>query len=141
MTFETVIKNFTTRGLRIEDITRYLDAGNDIHHRDTKMGWTLLHFAAEDCNPDAIRLLITRGADPNIKENTGRTPLHFAVDSDLDTSIQAGRRATDMPTTRALIELGADESARTTDNATPRDIAVNYGAATLYDSLFRHPAA
>src|SRR5512146_2425580 len=103
MTFERVIGKFTTRGLRLKDVLHYLDAGGDLNRRDQKADWSLLHFAAEDCNAEVIRLLAARGADLNVRDRFGQTPLHIAVDSDLDTSARGGRRAVDMPTARALI--------------------------------------
>ncbi|MDB6029178.1 MAG: Pfs, and Ankyrin domain protein [Verrucomicrobiales bacterium] len=141
MTFETVIKSFTTRGLRVEDVCRYLDAGGDVRRRDEKMGWSLLHFGAEDRNPEAIRLLVVRGADLSAADRNGWTPLHLAVDGDMIIPSQAGRRATELPTVQTLIELGADETARASDGRTPRDIAVAYGQEVLYDSLLRRKAA
>jgi len=140
MTFETVIKHFT-RGLRVKDVQRYLDAGGDIDHRDSKMRWSLLHFAAEDRNSEVARLLADRGADLAARDWNGWTPLHVAVDSDMDTSSRDGRRATELPTVQTFIELGADEAVRASDGRTPRDIAVTYGQEVLYDSLLRPKAA
>src|SRR5712672_564930 len=135
MTFENLIKSFTTHGLRVEDVRRYLDAGGDINHRDQKMDWSLLHFAAEDCNSDVIRLLVAHGANLAVADRNGWTPLHLAVDSDMDTSARGGRRATELPTVQTLIELGADETVRASDGSAPRDIAAAYGQEVLYDSL------
>jgi len=63
--------------------------------------------------------------------------LHLAVDSDMDSSSRDGRRATELPTVQALIELGADETVRAADGETPRDVAIHYGQEILYDSLLR----
>lgn len=141
MTFETVIKNFTSRGLCVKDVQRYLDAGGEINHRDPKMEWSLLHFAAEDCNSEVIRFLVVRGADLAATDRNGWTPLHLAVDSDMDSSGRDGRCATELSTVQTLIDLGADETARATDGKTPRDIAVAYGQEILYDSLLRSGVA
>jgi ankyrin repeat protein len=137
MTFERVIKHFSTRGLRVEDVRRYLEAGGDIHRRDEKMNWSLLHFAAEDANCEVIRFLVAHGADLAATDRNGWTPLHLAVDTDMDTSSRDARRATELPTVKTLIELGADETVRAADGETPRDLALAYGEQALYDSLSR----
>lgn len=141
MTFEAVIKDFSTRGLRVAHVQRYLDAGGDLGHRNSETRWSLLHFAAEDQNPEAVRLLVAHGADMAATDWSGWTPLHVAVDSDMDTSSRDGRRATELPTVQTFIELGADETVRAKDGRTPRDIAVSYGEEILYDSLLRHHAS
>src|SRR4051812_39886478 len=128
MTFEKVIKHFGNGALRLKDVQRYLDAGGDVNRRDQKMNWSLLHFAAEDGNPEIVRLLATRGADLNARARNGWTPLHLALDSDIDAAQQEARRASELPTVEALIELGADTTAMAADGLLPRDIAAEYGA-------------
>lgn len=137
MPFENVIKKFSSQGLLAKDIERYLEAGGDINRRHPDSGWALLHFAAEDRNSAVIRLLVSRGANLNAQDRFGQTPLHIAVDSDLDTSGRDGHPATDMPTTLELVAAGADRSVTAADGRTPRDFALAYRLADLYDSL-RH---
>jgi ankyrin repeat protein len=141
MTFESVTRKFTTRGLRLDDVRRYLDAGGDICRRDQETGWSLLHFAAEDGNPEVIRFLAARGADRDVADRNGCTPLHLAVDRDMDTSSRGGRRARELPTIQTLIDVGAEENVRSANGATPRDMAVAYGQEALYDSLLRPKSA
>ena len=43
------------------------------------IGRTLLHGAAEDGQVEVIRLLVGRGADPNVFTRTGITPVHLAA--------------------------------------------------------------
>ena len=38
-----------------------------------------LHRACEYGNPDAVKLLLSFGADPTRKDSLGRSPLHFAA--------------------------------------------------------------
>lgn len=137
MTFESAIQHFSTCGLRVSDVQSYLDAGGDINHRGSRKAWPLLHFAAENCDHDVIRLLAARGADLRAKDQSGWTALHVATDTDLDTSGRGGRRATDLPTVRLLIELGTDGTEQTTDGLTARDIAISYGEEALFDSVLR----
>jgi ankyrin repeat protein len=141
MTFEKIIKNFGNRALRLKDVQRYLDSGGDVDRRDEKMNWSLLHYAAEDCNPEIVRLLATRGADVNARDKDGWTPLHWAVESDMDAASQEGRRASELPTVKALIEHGADTTAKATDGSMPRDIAAAYRLEALYDSVAQSKAA
>jgi len=124
------------RGLRIEEVQRYLDDGGDPNRR-TETGQTLLHIAADNGKIEIMRLLLARGADVNAKGYHGYTPLHIAVDSDCDTSSRDGRSATELPLTKLLLGFSADESVRDDDGETARDFAVAYGAVEtrLYDQL------
>jgi ankyrin repeat protein len=146
MTFARLLKSMgysmfssRPRGLQIAQLRRYLEDGGDVHARDAH-GWTLLHHAADNCEPDAVRLLASRGADVNAREpSRGYAPLHLAVDVDCNTTSRDGRRAADLPTTQALIECGADETIADCDGKVPRDTAIAYGPAetAMYDAISR----
>jgi len=127
------------RGLSIEDVRRYLDEGGDPNRR-TESGQTLLHIATDNGQVELMQLLVARGADVNARGHHGYTPLHLAVDMDCDTSPRDGRRATELPLTRLLLGLGADELARDDDGETARDVAVAYSRheTQLYDDIPRH---
>jgi ankyrin repeat protein len=137
MTFEAVIAKFSRRGLRTSDIQSYLDAGGDIDCHDENLGYTLLHFAAENREVDTIRFLASRNADLHARDRNGWTPLHTAADADLDTSPRDGRVATTLPTVKALLELGADQSLQGSDGKTARDIARDYKQESLFDAISR----
>jgi ankyrin repeat protein len=49
-----------------------------VHSRDTKLGWTPLHWAVERQHYDVVQLLLFRGADVNAREIHGWTPLRLA---------------------------------------------------------------
>lgn len=53
--------------------------GNVVNAKDDKTGYTPLHFAAEGCYVDLVSLLLEKGADSNIINNSGASPLHIAV--------------------------------------------------------------
>jgi ankyrin repeat protein len=68
----------------VELVRTYLDEGrisvtyrySDYHPNG---GQTLLHFAAERGNPEIVSLLLQHGADPNLTDNSGETPLYEIV--------------------------------------------------------------
>jgi ankyrin repeat protein len=130
--------NLGSRGLQVDDLQQYLDAGGDPNRR-VENDQTLLHVAADSGEPELVKLLISRGAAINAKGYHGYTPLHLAVDADCDTSAREDRRLRDLPTTRLLIESGADEFIRDEDGKIARDTAVAYGRVPteLYDAIPR----
>jgi hypothetical protein len=136
MSFEQAIEGFTDeRGLSVERIATYLDRGGDINAQWPRDGRCLLHFAAEDMNVEAIRLLASRGADFGLRTFLqGWTPLHLAVDADVDCASNAGLEIT-LGTVGALIDVGADETLRDDEGNMPRDIAVSYLVHDLYDKV------
>jgi ankyrin repeat protein len=92
----------------------------------------------EAASPELARVLVERGAKVNQRLRDGWTPLHGAVDADIDCALQAGRDP-DLIMTRALIELGADPESVTDAGMTIYDVARAYGpgGATLADDLRR----
>ena len=77
----------------------------------------LLHYAAKHGRADIIRLLVRKGADPNVeaKRHNRFRPLHFA----------ALRGGVDAVT--ALLECGADPDPRTQEGDTPLRLATERG--------------
>lgn len=115
-------------------LLRFLAFGGDVNARLADSGSTLLHLAVEYDNLPMIRALVEAGADIEAREASGWTPLHHAVDLDVDSAGQrAGpaegdfMRALRFSTTELLISLGADTEAQRADGLTPRDMAACYG--------------
>jgi hypothetical protein len=79
-------------------IERYLAEGGNPNRRNAK-GQTLLAAAAIYSWPKIVRLLLENSADPNARDRKGRTPLHHAADSSLDS-------------VKLLLAAGADAKAR-----------------------------
>ena len=69
-------------GYDITVVRRYLDEGVDPNHSyytRVRNGYTPLHFACSWNKPEAVKLLLERGADVEaIDRDTGHTPLHTA---------------------------------------------------------------
>ncbi|MCL7051434.1 hypothetical protein MKW94_009087 [Papaver nudicaule] len=66
-------------GLGSEECVRLLvSAGANGNHKDIRGQLTPLHMAAGYVKPDVVRTLIELGADPEIEDERGRTPLELA---------------------------------------------------------------
>lgn len=61
---------------RIEIMEYLLDLKSDINKQD-ELGQTALHIAVKNNDVDVINMLIKRGADANIKNCNGLTPLQY----------------------------------------------------------------
>ncbi|MBW4617933.1 MAG: ankyrin repeat domain-containing protein [Cyanosarcina radialis HA8281-LM2] len=116
MKFDDVVKS----PLQISDIDEYLNQGGDINYRDSRLihnyhplGWTLLHYAADEGNIEVIKYLAHRGAALNIVDEKGQTPLDLAVEYDFIIATQDGQMPTEMTMTIAKVVLellGANDS-------------------------------
>ncbi|KIO01817.1 hypothetical protein M404DRAFT_1002774 [Pisolithus tinctorius Marx 270] len=69
-------------------------------------------WAAYQGDALSVDLLLKHGANPNLKDDVGLSPLHWAV--------VRGNRAI----LRRLVEIGADIHAKDAEGRTPRDMAV-----------------
>ncbi|KAF1896759.1 hypothetical protein Lal_00034459 [Lupinus albus] len=66
-------------GLGSEPCVRLLaEAGANLDHRENSGGLTALHMAAGYVKPGVAKLLLDEGADPEIEDDRGRTPLDLA---------------------------------------------------------------
>ncbi|ROW10446.1 hypothetical protein VMCG_01629 [Cytospora schulzeri] len=54
------------------------DEAQEGRHEIYSTGQTALHLAACEANADMVQLLLDKGADPNARDNEGRTPLAHA---------------------------------------------------------------
>jgi len=75
-------------------------------------GWTPLHDAAKHSDSDIIQMMINAGAEVNAKESDGRTPLHIAAEWQ---NIEAAR---------TLLDAGADPDILSFAGLRPIDYAL-----------------
>ncbi len=54
-------------------------AFNAINARDPKTGETALHILTQQRNTEWLRVIVSRGANPNLGDNKGEMPLHIAA--------------------------------------------------------------
>ena len=99
--FDTLVKGFLAKGWDIN--------ASQKHRRGM---WTPLHWVAQRGLPNGIAGLLANGADPNVTDDKGRTPLHLIA--------QKGIGKNQM---KLLIEHGADLNARDDAGQTPLDYA------------------
>lgn len=86
-----------------------------------------VHAAASVGDAATMRLLLEKGADPNLRQQMGYAPLHATAAN--------GDRAT----TEVLLAHGADANARNDDGKTPADLADERGHGELAEWLRRQP--
>jgi ankyrin repeat protein len=114
----------------VETMASLLDAGQDVDLVDPETGNTILLLAIESSQLGAVRFLLKRGANPNKSGPGGVTPLHLAVDVEVeeakrrfDVSGEASRVATSLVT--LLLEAGADPRQSNPTGETPIHWAQN----------------
>ena len=129
--FRCALEVSTLRGSGIE-LGTLIDSGVDVNKR-TKGGKcgnqsnTPLHFAACN-NPKDCELLINAGANMDLKNVDGDTPLHL--------SVRAGR----LSTCRVLVDAGANVELTNNDGDTPLHLAVKYRSNSFVACLVHNGA-
>jgi ankyrin repeat protein len=94
-------------------VNALLDRGADI---DTRLrGATALHYVAKAGFLKTARVLIARGADPDVTNDDGETPLFYAF--------KAGKRSDVGAMCGLLVSAGADTEHQNKKWATPRQMA------------------
>ena len=99
--FDTLVKGFLAKGRDLNALQK--------HRRGM---WTPLHWLAQRGLTNGIACLLANGADPNVTDDKGQTPLHFIAQKGVGKN-QA----------KLLIEHGADPNARDNAGKTPLDYA------------------
>jgi ankyrin repeat protein len=123
--------NALNDGDALDEASAYLDAGGDIDGAIMPfIESALMHQAAVYRRLGLIEMLAGRGADLNVRDSFGMTPMHFAVQHEVDGMLLQGRD-THFPCARLLLDLGASKDVLDNHGRTPRDLAGIYGPAML----------
>jgi len=92
----------------------------------SELRFTSLFIALSSGHPEVVEFLLEHGADPNIKNNDGSTPLHYAADNSKVVEV--------------LLEHGADLNIRDKYGATPLHDAAENGHPEVVELLLEHGA-
>ncbi|HEY4492645.1 MAG TPA: ankyrin repeat domain-containing protein [Acidobacteriota bacterium] len=92
-------------------IRELLEGGEDVNAKHAVVGWTALTAAAYYGHPEAVKLLLEAGAEPNMKDASADTPLMKAVTLGPyeDRQEMLKRKA---EVARLLLKAGADPTTR-----------------------------
>ena len=98
-----------------------------------EMGWTALHFAANNLSYYMVRLLIVSGFDIHVKNNKLFTPLHCAVARKKNINKQS-------EVIQLLLSKKADVNAKNDWEWTPLHFAVQNNSRSIAKLLLKHGA-
>jgi ankyrin repeat protein len=96
---------------------------------DTSTGESALHAAIAEGHIDVAKLLIERGASVNVRNMSGKTPLHFLA-----------RSIRDRELAEFLVQRSADVNAADQRGATPLDFALEERNDAVAEVLRQHGA-
>ena len=111
--FDALLKGFIAKGRDINALQR--------HRRGM---WSPLHWVAQRGLTNGITCLLANGADPNVTDDKGQTPLHFIAQKGV------GKNQAEI-----LIEQGADINAPDNTGQTPLDYAKKAKRKSVADFL------
>ncbi len=91
-----------------------------------KAGWCALHFAAQDCSAKSVKMLLNAGANLELRDRHGNTPLWRATMS----------YRGEAEVISLLLEAGSDPDAANKGGISPRSLAntiANYDTAKFFE--------
>ncbi len=109
------------------EVQRLIAAGANPNSPGSVWSSAIACAGENDETGEIVRALVHAGANVNIQDESGRTPLHQAVDVAIDGTIQQGLSEIDWTVVGVLLELGADPSIPDNDGKTIADLASMYG--------------
>ncbi|MDX2227565.1 MAG: ankyrin repeat domain-containing protein [Verrucomicrobiae bacterium] len=148
--------------LNVSYVRRTSEASSAPLLSNTKPNQTALHAACDHGREGIVKMLVDRGADVNVRDWFGNTPLHFAVQKrkkgntvclliDHGADIRAINEAGETPLHKAvhsgradmvllLLEKGAPVNGKSFLGHTPLSVAVNRGNSAILEILLKHGA-
>jgi len=108
-------------------IQRLLKAGANPNLPGRAWSSAIACAGENDETGNVVRTLVASGADINIRNDQGLTPLHYAVDTAIDGAIQQNLEAINWSVVAVLLDLGADPNIRDMRGKTVYDVASAYG--------------
>ncbi len=88
----------------VRQMKELISKGADINHRSSARGHTPLTFAVEEGNAAAVGFLLGAGADPNLCDDRGFSPLRLALTDSAESALRI---------IECLVQSGADTDAVT----------------------------
>ena len=113
--FDALVKGFLAKGWDIN--------ARQKHRRGM---WTPLHWVSQRGLTNGVACLLANGADPNVTDDKGQTPLHFIAQKGVGKNQAA-----------LLIEHGADLNVRDDSGQTPVDYAKEAKRKSVADFLIK----
>ncbi|MBM3202213.1 MAG: ankyrin repeat domain-containing protein, partial [Chlamydiae bacterium] len=82
---QTLLRELAQRGGMecLEKIQLLLKNGAQVNEKDSTYGRTPLMHAVEQKRKDVVRVLLVYGADPNLKDNGGRSAINLTGDNEM----------------------------------------------------------
>jgi len=118
----------------VDTIRFFLEHGADVDAVDDNHS-ALLHVASRYGSVEVVQLLLDRGANTNVRNMQGRTPLHQALSSAIG---HLGNRLFDV--IRLLFEHGANVDALDDAHCTPLHMVSQYGSIKATRLLLKYGA-
>lgn len=110
--YEVVLNN------NLDEVKRILLSECDVNEQEKETGFTALHYCAQNQLVDMAKLIIGAGADIDVQDVYGNTPLFKAV------FFCKGK--TEM--IKLLLEAGANPDIKNSSGISPKELAENIGS-------------